>query len=121
MKRTRANHATGYLWTEEGDQRQAIVADVAPLIPTHRTYSFLVPPPMEQSLAVGIGEKHLFTRLFSGLETDTFLPERAAEETARRRAEARGVDMSWGPQGGRNMDGDADWRLRRSRPGGGEE
>ena len=40
---------------------------------------------------------------------------------ARRRAEARGVDMSWGPQGGRNMDGDADWRLRRSRPGGGEE
>jgi hypothetical protein len=46
---------------------------------------------------------------------------------ARQRAEARGIDMSWGPQGDRNMDGggdtgdedgNADRRHRRSRPGG---
>ncbi|MFQ5589670.1 MAG: primosomal protein N' [Phycisphaerae bacterium] len=44
---------SGYLWTEGGDQRRGMVAEVAPLIPSYRTYSFAVPPSMESRLAVG--------------------------------------------------------------------
>ncbi|UCE59334.1 MAG: primosomal protein N' [Phycisphaerales bacterium] len=53
MKHKKTNQATGYLWTEEGERRQAMVAEVAPLIPTHRTYSFLIEPAMEGSISAG--------------------------------------------------------------------
>ena len=45
--------ASGFLWTEEGKPRKGIVAEVAPCIPTHRTYSFAVPDTMASSLAIG--------------------------------------------------------------------
>ncbi len=38
---------------EEGQPRTALVADVAPLIPVARTYSFIVPDDMVASLAIG--------------------------------------------------------------------
>jgi primosomal protein N' (replication factor Y) len=43
----------GHLWVEEGDRREGVVADVAPLIPTNRTYTFAVPETMAESLALG--------------------------------------------------------------------
>lgn len=42
-----------FLWTEEGDQRHTLVAELAPLLPVNRTYSFLVPDEMVENLAVG--------------------------------------------------------------------
>ncbi|KPK76960.1 MAG: hypothetical protein AMJ79_04870 [Phycisphaerae bacterium SM23_30] len=37
----------------------------------------------DEALAAGIGQKHQYTRIFSGLETETFLQEPSAEDTAR--------------------------------------
>ena len=53
MGRTRAKEKTGYLWVEEGERREGVVADVAPILPTSRTYSFAVPHTIEGSLALG--------------------------------------------------------------------
>ncbi len=38
---------------EEGERREGVIAEVAPLIPTSRTYTFTVPEGIEQSLTVG--------------------------------------------------------------------
>ncbi|MGB2984312.1 MAG: primosomal protein N' [Phycisphaerae bacterium] len=53
MGRSRINDTTGHLWVEEGDRREGVVAEVAPLIHSRRTYSFAVSEAMEGSLAVG--------------------------------------------------------------------
>ncbi len=53
MGRTRNRNTSGHLWVEEGEQREGLIAEVAPIIPTTRTYSFTVPPSMEGSLALG--------------------------------------------------------------------
>ncbi|MCH7995393.1 MAG: hypothetical protein IIB57_13245, partial [Planctomycetes bacterium] len=45
--------APGFLWTEEGEPRKGMVAEVAPCIPVHRTYSFAVPDEMASSLVLG--------------------------------------------------------------------
>ncbi|UCC31595.1 MAG: DEAD/DEAH box helicase family protein, partial [Phycisphaerales bacterium] len=53
MGRSRARNATGHLWVEEGDQQERMIAEIAPVVPMGRTYSFTVPEPLEASLAVG--------------------------------------------------------------------
>jgi len=53
MKTTQADQETGFLWYDEGVPREGLVAEVAPLIPTFKTYSFAVEPFMEESLAIG--------------------------------------------------------------------
>jgi len=45
--------APGFLWAEEGEPARGMVAEVAPCIPTHRTYTFAVPEPLEDKLAIG--------------------------------------------------------------------
>lgn len=48
------NQPTGeFLWVEKGDQRTCLVAEVAPLLPISRTYSFSIPAELESRLAVG--------------------------------------------------------------------
>ncbi len=49
----RTNSTTDRLWIEEGDRRQGLVAEVAPILRTHRTYSFSVPDSLETSLSLG--------------------------------------------------------------------
>ncbi|MCH7808556.1 MAG: primosomal protein N', partial [Planctomycetes bacterium] len=49
----RSKPTTGYLWTEEGERREATLAEVAPVLPVSRTYTFAVPTDMEESLGVG--------------------------------------------------------------------
>ena len=44
----------GFLWVEEGQGRIGPVADVAPLIPVHRTYSFAVPENLAADLKPGM-------------------------------------------------------------------
>lgn len=53
MGRARTTDTTGHLWVEEGEQRKGTIAEVAPIIPTNRTYSFTVPEAIETSLALG--------------------------------------------------------------------
>ncbi|MCH7925292.1 MAG: primosomal protein N' [Planctomycetes bacterium] len=53
MGKTPSMTAPGFLWTEEGEPRKGMVAEVAPCIPTHRTYSYAVPDTMASSLAPG--------------------------------------------------------------------
>lgn len=52
-KHSRAEIETGRLWREEGERREGTIADVAPLVPVFRTYSFAVPPEWEGSVSVG--------------------------------------------------------------------
>ena len=53
MGRSRAHDTTGHLWVEEGDQQERMIAEVAPVVPGGRTYSFTVPEALEGSLTVG--------------------------------------------------------------------
>ncbi len=53
MGRSHVSDTSGHLWVEEGEQQEGVVAEVAPLIPTNRTYSFSVPEPLGGSPALG--------------------------------------------------------------------
>ncbi|MCH7591313.1 MAG: hypothetical protein IH989_00845, partial [Planctomycetes bacterium] len=53
MGRSRTSDISGHLWIEQGEPQEGTIAEVAPLIPTNRTYSFAVPEVMEGSLGVG--------------------------------------------------------------------
>lgn len=44
---------TGRLWLESGEQRRALVAEVAPIIPVERAYSFVVPENLAGALSPG--------------------------------------------------------------------
>ena len=44
---------TGRLWIESGEQRRALVAEVAPIIPVERAYSFVVPDELADKLSPG--------------------------------------------------------------------
>ena len=46
MRRSQATDSTGYLWVEEGEPKEGMVAEVAPVLPVAHTYSFTVPPSM---------------------------------------------------------------------------
>lgn len=53
MTRARSDGGTGRLWVEPGEQREGLVAEVAPVLPVPRTYSFAVPQAMEATLQIG--------------------------------------------------------------------
>jgi primosomal protein N' (replication factor Y) len=53
MRRSQATDSTGYLWVEEGEPKEGMVAEVAPILPVAHTYSFTVPPSMEHALSLG--------------------------------------------------------------------
>lgn len=53
MGRSHVSDTAGHLWVEEGEQQEGVVAEVAPLIPTNRTYSFSVPEPLGESPVLG--------------------------------------------------------------------
>ena len=53
MGKSRVEQATGHLWIEEGERREGLIADVAPLIPSFRTYSFAVPAELSDVVQVG--------------------------------------------------------------------
>jgi len=53
MRRSRATDSTGYLWVEDGEPKEGMVAEVAPVLPVAHTYSFTVPPSMEAALSLG--------------------------------------------------------------------
>ena len=52
-RRKRAKDQTPRLWVEEGEQVEALIAEVAPALPVDRTYSFAVPDELATTLAVG--------------------------------------------------------------------
>lgn len=52
-KPSRPDHETLRLWYEGGELREATIAEVAPVLPVFRTYSFVVPAEMEPGLIVG--------------------------------------------------------------------
>ncbi len=45
--------STGLLWAEEGTERISLVAEVAPLIPVLKTYTFAVPPALRATIQLG--------------------------------------------------------------------
>ncbi len=51
--RTRTPDGTGFLWSEPGEQREGVVAEVAPLVHVFHTYSFAVPDSMVAMLKPG--------------------------------------------------------------------
>ena len=53
MVTANVNDPTGHLWVEEGEQREGVIAEVAPVAPIHRTYSFAVLPEMEHAISAG--------------------------------------------------------------------
>ncbi|MFQ5461524.1 MAG: primosomal protein N' [Phycisphaerae bacterium] len=53
MDDTLAKADTEFLWIEAGEARSGLVAEVAPLLPFSKTYSFLVPPTLESTLKPG--------------------------------------------------------------------
>lgn len=53
MARTRTSDTTGRLWVEEGEQRVGLIAEVAPLVRTDRTYSYAVPDELVETLQLG--------------------------------------------------------------------
>ncbi|MCH7872779.1 MAG: primosomal protein N' [Planctomycetes bacterium] len=53
MGKSRAEQATGHLWIEEGERHEGLIADVAPLIPSFRTYSFAVPTELSDVVQIG--------------------------------------------------------------------
>jgi len=53
MTHAKAKETTGFLWTEEGEPLQGVVAEVAPILPVNHTYSFAVPASFEGRVAVG--------------------------------------------------------------------
>ncbi len=46
-------NTSGRLWIEEGEHREGVVAEVAPIFRTHKTYSYAVPTEMEDTLTLG--------------------------------------------------------------------
>ncbi len=53
MTRTKVTDTTGFLWVEEGEPREGLIAEVAPIIPVRRTYSYAVVAPLAERLLVG--------------------------------------------------------------------
>ena len=53
MSHSKSKDSAGYLWVEEGEQRVGMVAEVAPIIPVHQTYTFAVLPSLEGALSPG--------------------------------------------------------------------
>ena len=49
----KVHNTSGRLWIEEGEQREGVVAEVAPILRTHKTYSYAVPPEIENGLTLG--------------------------------------------------------------------
>ncbi len=45
--------APGLLWVEEGDEKLCEVAEVAPVLPISKTYTYSIPEPLRDSLQVG--------------------------------------------------------------------
>ncbi len=52
-RRVRTAPAAGFLWTEEGEPRHGLVAEVAVDLPVQHTYSFAVPEALESVLKLG--------------------------------------------------------------------
>lgn len=53
MARKTRDNETGYLWAQEGEQREGLIAQVAPILPIEKTYSFAVPDDLKDSLSLG--------------------------------------------------------------------
>ena len=53
MARSRTSDTTGHLFIEAGEQRQGLIADVAPVSHTGRTYSYAVPDALAATLQLG--------------------------------------------------------------------
>jgi primosomal protein N' (replication factor Y) len=53
MGQAATRNTSGFLWVEEGRPRQGTIAEVAPLIPVHRTYSYAVPEDLAGSASLG--------------------------------------------------------------------
>ncbi len=51
--RSRSVKETGFLWVEEGEPHQGVIAEVAPLRPVYRTYSYSVPSSIEDAVSIG--------------------------------------------------------------------
>ena len=49
----KVHNTSGRLWIEEGEQREGVVAEVAPILRTHKTYSYAVPQELENGLTLG--------------------------------------------------------------------
>ncbi len=70
MARTNTSPQTGFLWVEEGERFEGMVVEVAPIIPTNRTYSFSVPASLTESIRLGhrvevpIGRRNRLVRGF---------------------------------------------------------
>ncbi len=53
LSKSRGGDASGHLWVEEGEECAGLIAEVAPIIRSWRTYSYVVPEAMESSLKPG--------------------------------------------------------------------
>jgi len=53
MGEPEAKYVTGHLWIEEGETRHALVAEVAPVVHVDRTYSFVVPEELAETVTTG--------------------------------------------------------------------
>jgi primosomal protein N' (replication factor Y) len=53
MSHSKSKDSAGYLWVEEGEQHVGVVAEVAPVIPVHQTYTFAVPDSLAGALSPG--------------------------------------------------------------------
>jgi primosomal protein N' (replication factor Y) len=52
-RKTKADDVTGRLWVEKGEGRIGLIAEVAPTIHVHRTYSYAVPDELANQVSVG--------------------------------------------------------------------
>ena len=53
MSSSRRGDPSGHLWIEEGEERAGLIAEVAPIIRSWRTYSYVVPEALESLLKPG--------------------------------------------------------------------
>ncbi len=53
MAKRPSSDSSGYLWTEPGEHHTGMVAEVAPLVRTDRTYSYAVPDELRNRLQLG--------------------------------------------------------------------
>lgn len=53
MKRASLHDTSGFLWAEEGQAREGVVAEVAVVLPVHHSYTFAVPMEFEDRLQLG--------------------------------------------------------------------
>lgn len=53
MNEPESKYVTGHLWIEEGETRNALIAEVAPVVHVDRTYSFVVPNELASEVAIG--------------------------------------------------------------------